>query len=95
MQFDNCGWPDGKPLKRRRLGPKGLAVKKQRLWQTSGKCCWYCATPLTLGQARLEHMTPRSRGGGHDVGNLAIACRDCDERKGARTPLEFFAGINP
>lgn len=53
--------------------------------------CFYCNTRLVLSltgdlesDASLEHILPRSQGGGDDLANLAIACRACNVEKGRR-----------
>ncbi len=52
-----------------------------------GHRCAYCGTThLRLEQ---EHLIPRSRGGSDRITNLTIACRPCNERKGAQTAAEF------
>ena len=47
--------------------------------------CQYCGAQREL---TLDHVTPRSRGGRHAWENVVIACRDCNQRKGSRTPEE-------
>lgn len=54
-----------------------------------GFMCRYCRRnddPLTI-----DHVLPRSLGGGDDLANLALACRPCNSSKGARTPQEWRA----
>ncbi|MEV6425827.1 HNH endonuclease [Streptomyces sp. NPDC051662] len=36
---------------------------------------------LPKRQAALDHLIPRSRGGGHDANNVAVACRSCSSSK--------------
>jgi len=36
-------------------------------------------------------VTPLSRGGNHDPGNLVAACQACNQLKGSLLPFEFFA----
>lgn len=36
----------------------------------------------------IDHVMPRSRGGGNSWGNTACACKRCNHRKGDRTPHE-------
>lgn len=56
-----------------------------------GAACAYCgAIDCYL---KVEHMIPLSRGGIDKLPNMAPACRDCNQRKGARTPEEF--GVLP
>jgi 5-methylcytosine-specific restriction endonuclease McrA len=60
-------------------------------WQQEGKCC-YCEQPMTLSFSRhdnvfgnsatLEHLKRRADGGGSTRSNLALACRDCNNRRG-------------
>lgn len=46
--------------------------------------CGYCG-----GAARtVDHVFPRSRGGGDTYGNLVAACAPCNQRKADRTPEE-------
>lgn len=46
--------------------------------------CGYCG-----GKAQtVDHILPRSRGGGSNWTNLVAACRRCNARKGNRTAVE-------
>lgn len=48
------------------------------------RACAYCG-----GRAQtVDHIVPRSRGGGSTWTNLVSACSRCNERKGNRTPAE-------
>ena len=47
--------------------------------------CQYCGSRNDL---TLDHVTPRSRGGRHAWENVVVACRECNQRKGSRTPEE-------
>lgn len=38
-----------------------------------------------------DHLVPTSRGGGHGVENLVLACGSCNSSKGAKTAEEFHA----
>jgi 5-methylcytosine-specific restriction endonuclease McrA len=51
-----------------------------------GRQCAYCGT--TEAKFEVEHIVPKSRGGSNRLGNLTIACRDCNQKKGNRTPEE-------
>lgn len=44
-----------------------------------------------MGQ--IDHKTPRSRGGSHDLANLVAACARCNSAKSARTPEEFLVRL--
>jgi 5-methylcytosine-specific restriction endonuclease McrA len=48
--------------------------------------CQYCGR--RGGDLTLDHVIPKHRGGRHDWENLVTACRECNHRKGGRTPQE-------
>lgn len=55
-----------------------------------GKCI-HCNAKLVirddgepLGEATIEHILPRSHGGGEECENLALACARCNAEKGIR-----------
>jgi hypothetical protein len=49
--------------------------------------CEYCRTPERLFNTKfeVEHVIPVNRGGSGDTGNLALACRVCNQKKGDAT----------
>jgi 5-methylcytosine-specific restriction endonuclease McrA len=49
-------------------------------------CCAYCGRSRPL---EVEHMIPLSRGGSHAAHNVVPACRECNARKGQKTPCEW------
>jgi hypothetical protein len=51
--------------------------------------CEYCLAPEEFFNSpfEVEHLVPRARGGGHDLANLALACRNCNGAKLARLQL--------
>ncbi|MDX2100545.1 MAG: HNH endonuclease signature motif containing protein [Leptolyngbyaceae cyanobacterium bins.59] len=54
--------------------------------------CEYCHYPELLSSAPLsiDHIQPQSLGGSDDLGNLALACRRCNERR-----YNFTTGTDP
>lgn len=55
--------------------------------------CEYCGLAQQdspLAALHIEHVIPRKHGGTDDVENLALACIDCNLRKGSN-----LAGIDP
>lgn len=52
--------------------------------------CDYCDAPLTWSTATFDHLIPRAQSGTDHCVNLAMACRSCNSRKGARTPLQWL-----
>lgn len=50
--------------------------------------CQYCSTKLPLRELTFDHVVPRTRGGKTTWENVVMACRPCNGRKGARTPVD-------
>jgi 5-methylcytosine-specific restriction endonuclease McrA len=63
-------------------------VTRVGVLQRDGHTCAYCG----LRADSVDHVLPRSRGGGDTWFNLVAACRSCNGLKGDRTPQE--AGMN-
>lgn len=65
------------------------------LRKRDGDGCHYCGVTMTFApatghkyipnKATVEHITPISKGGTHTWGNVALACWQCNVRKGRRT----------
>jgi hypothetical protein len=56
-------------------------------------CCEYCLLPQSLSplaSLQIEHVIPRKHGGDDALDNLALACIDCNLRKGTNV-----AGYDP
>jgi len=56
-----------------------------------GDRCLYCG----VGGGEVDHVIPIARGGGHEISNLAPACRGCNRRKNRKTPSEFLKRSAP
>jgi len=65
------------------------ALKHAAMRDCSRRCV-YCAVPLALDVATLDHVYPVSQGGPHTPGNLVTACAPCNRLKGDMLPHEFF-----
>lgn len=59
--------------------------KKNILIRDSFKCV-YCGTDK--GRLTIDHIIPRSRGGKSTFENCVSCCRECNNKKGAKTPIE-------
>ena len=61
---------------------------KEYLLEKYGRRCVYCGKeniPL-----ETEHLVPISKGGTDKISNLAIACHECNQRKGKEAAEEFI-----
>jgi HNH endonuclease len=65
-----------------------LPVSKELLVARDRNICGYCAQRFRYQDLEVEHIVPKSRGGGDTWMNLVAACRACNSRKDNRTPEE-------
>lgn len=57
----------------------------------SADYCHYCRRLFSESLKKtLDHKTPLSRGGLHELSNLTIACGPCNYSKSSKTESEFF-----
>ena len=70
----------------------GYEVREYLLEKWEHKCAYCDAMHVPL---EVDHISPRSRGGSSRVSNLTIACRACNQAKGARDVREFLAHDPP
>ncbi len=50
--------------------------------------CQFCGVRGSAFDLTLDHILPRSRGGRTVAENLVTSCKECNNRKGSRTPEE-------
>jgi 5-methylcytosine-specific restriction endonuclease McrA len=51
--------------------------------------CACCEGLIVIEDLSLDHRQPISRGGRHELANLAVTCRTCNEVKGMLTAAEW------
>lgn len=64
--------------------------QRKNKFQELGNICYYCGIP---GKMTVDHLTPISRGGTDDIGNIVPACLRCNCSKRDRTAKEFFESM--
>ncbi|MCA9568826.1 MAG: HNH endonuclease [Myxococcales bacterium] len=69
-------------------GPGRIALTRRNLLARDGSTCQYCGHHGVSRELTVDHVMPRSRGGGSTWDNLVIACGPCNRKKGDRTPRE-------
>ena len=64
-----------------------------RLAERDGWWCWLCGGAIdprapsdSRSGATVDHLVPRSRGGGHEPANLRLAHKSCNVRRGNHLP---------
>jgi 5-methylcytosine-specific restriction endonuclease McrA len=84
--------PQGSKIKRIR---KRYQNKRDDLYKMvknrDGEICQNCNSKENL---ELDHKKPVSRGGGNNLDNLQILCRDCNAEKSAKTMEEWKENKN-
>ena len=60
-----------------------IQLSKQNILKRDRKICQYCGA--SEGYMTVDHVIPRSLGGGETWENLVCACPSCNNRKGDRT----------
>lgn len=50
--------------------------------------CQYCLKKLGKYSGTIDHVIPKSKGGGSDYANCVASCHDCNNFKANRTPEE-------
>jgi 5-methylcytosine-specific restriction endonuclease McrA len=68
-----------------RYQSKLMRANRTRIYRRDQNQCVYCGSNKDL---TLDHVMPKSRGGGNDWTNLVTSCFKCNLRKGNRTPDE-------
>lgn len=65
-----------------------VRLSRENLMTRDGHVCQYCGKKPALRELNIDHVLPRSRGGGDSWENLVTSCMPCNLRKGWRTPEE-------
>jgi len=65
--------------------PTNLKVNRRRIFKRDKHTCQYCGSKRNL---TIDHVIPRSRGGGNTWTNLVTCCSKCNVTKGNKTPKE-------
>ena len=69
-----------------RVPYKEIPLTRRNLLHRDSHTCQYCG--YSGEGLTLDHVNPRSRGGGDSWENMVTACVRCNVRKGNRTPKE-------
>jgi 5-methylcytosine-specific restriction endonuclease McrA len=62
-----------------------VPLSRRALFARDGGKCVYCQAPATS----IDHVIPRSRGGGHNWENVVSACHKCNHHKADKTLKEI------
>ena len=82
----------------RRRGKAGFIISSSEpikaeelleLYILQNKSCSYCKITLDKKDIVFDHKIPLSREGKHDINNLVVSCKDCNNLKSTRNSEEF------
>lgn len=71
---------------------KEIPLTRRNILHRDGHSCQYCG--YNGDDLTLDHVIPRSRGGGDTWENMVTACVRCNVKKGNRTPKEAHMPLN-
>ncbi|MCW5766465.1 MAG: HNH endonuclease [Phycisphaeraceae bacterium] len=69
-----------------RLPAQTVKLNRRNLFARDRNQCQYCGRHFPTCELSIDHVLPRSQGGGDSWENLVCACIRCNARKGGRTP---------
>ena len=69
--------------------PKGVHIKSELWGKQEGRCA-SCNRAVAQRDLTLDHIVPKSRGGGDEKTNMQLLCTSCNSSKGAKTQDEFM-----
>lgn len=71
-----------------RLPRRAVTLNRRNIYARDHSRCQYCGKHLPSSELSLDHVIPRSMGGGASWDNLVCACLECNVRKGGRPPRQ-------
>ncbi len=61
---------------------------RENIYKRDRYTCQYCDSIFGSKELTLDHVLPVSKGGQKSWTNIVTACRDCNQKKGNKTPRE-------
>jgi len=71
-----------------RLPRQDVKLNRRNIYARDNNRCQYCGEHYPTSELSLDHVVPRSQGGGSSWANLVCCCVNCNSRKGGRTPTQ-------
>ncbi len=65
-----------------------VRFSRVNIYARDSNTCQYCGHRMARSKLNLDHVVPRSQGGRSTWENVVCCCRDCNRRKGGRTPVQ-------
>ena len=71
-----------------RRTPVFLTPTRMNIYWRDMYRCQYCYDKFPQSKLTLDHVMPKSRGGGKTWENIVTCCEVCNQKKGSKTPSE-------
>ena len=71
-----------------RMPKQTVKFNRRNIFARDHNQCQYCGKKFPTSELSLDHVVPRSQGGGNTWENIVCACVACNVRKGGRTPAQ-------
>lgn len=71
-----------------KLPRQEVKLNRRNIYARDENHCQYCGDKHPSSELSLDHVIPRSQGGGSSWDNLVCCCVRCNARKGGRTPRQ-------
>jgi 5-methylcytosine-specific restriction endonuclease McrA len=71
-----------------RLPRQDVKLNRRNIFARDHNRCQYCGGSFPTSELSLDHVKPRSQGGGTSWENLVCCCVGCNSKKGGRTPAQ-------
>ncbi len=70
---------------------KARELRKSQWWQNrlAKGVCHYCGGIFPSSELTMDHIVPLIRGGKSSRGNVAPACKECNNKKKHMLPIEW------
>ena len=81
--------PSDSAMKKEREAAR--ALRKSPWWKAKihqAPHCAYCGVPLLPDDITMDHKIPLAQGGKSTKGNVVIACKPCNTKKGTLSTVE-------
>lgn len=71
-----------------KLPKQEVKLNRRNIFARDHNTCQYCGKGFPTSELSLDHIHPRSQGGGSSWTNLVCCCVRCNAQKGGRTPKQ-------
>jgi len=71
-----------------RMPKQTVKFNRRNIFARDHNQCQYCGKRFSTSDLSLDHVVPRSQGGGATWENIVCACLSCNIKKGGRTPKQ-------